>query len=238
MLKDIESVQKRLEKIAHSIKGAQQKPLELKELTAERELLDKVMIALNNLDAAKVRTLINSASIQTIPLLAAKDFLIIANMAESDVENQAYVKNNYFQDLVKKFGQERVIAVSAKFESELAQMEEADAQELMTMLGITARGLDTIIQRTYQQLGLITFFTCGPKEIHAWPIRKGLTVREAAGEIHSDLQRGFICAEVFNCADLFTLGTIAKVKEKGLLRTEGQDYKVQDGDIILVRFNV
>ena len=87
-------------------------------------------------------------------------------------------------------------------------------------------------------LGLITFFTCGPKEIHAWPIRKGITIRQAAGEIHSDLERGFICAEVYNCKDLFELGTEAKIKDAGKMRIEGQNYIVTDGDIVHIRFNV
>ena len=98
--------------------------------------------------------------------------------------------------------------------------------------------LDTIILKSYANLGLITFFTCGPKEAHAWPIHKGMTVRKAAGEIHSDLERGFICAEVFNCKDIFELRSEAKLKEQGRIRTEGQDYIVQDGDLLNIRFNV
>ena len=87
-------------------------------------------------------------------------------------------------------------------------------------------------------MGLITFFTCGPQEIHAWPIKQGTTIRKAAGEIHSDLERVFICAEVFNIQDLFTYGSEVKMKEMGKMRTEGQDYLVRDGDIINVKFNV
>jgi hypothetical protein len=238
MLKDIESVQKRLEKNAHQIKGAQQKPQELKELIAEKDLLNGIAQALDTGNVEAVRSLIKSSSAKTIPLLSEKNFLIIANLAETDLENDAYRNNNYYQSLVTRFGAQKVIPVSAKFESELAQLSTNDAQELMQMLGISSRGLDRIIQKTYSELGLITFFTCGPKEIHAWPIKEGFTVRQAAGEIHSDLQRGFICAEIFNCNDLFTLGSIAKLREKGLLKTEGQDYKVRDGDIILVKFNV
>ena len=106
------------------------------------------------------------------------------------------------------------------------------------MMGLLQSGLDKIIKSTYQNLGLITFFTCGPKEIHAWPILKGITVRAAAGEIHSDLQKGFICAEVYNAKDLFESGTEAKVRTSGKMKTEGQDYIVQDGDILNIRFNV
>ncbi len=106
------------------------------------------------------------------------------------------------------------------------------------MIGIEEPGLHTIIKKTYEHLGLITFFTCGPKEAHAWPIKQGTTARQAAGEIHSDLARGFICAEVFNCKEVFESGSENALKEKGKIRKEGQDYQVRDGDIMLIRFNV
>src|SRR3990167_133063 len=106
------------------------------------------------------------------------------------------------------------------------------------MLDTSIRGLGSIIRQTYHNLGLITFFTCGTKEIHAWPIRTGMTVRKASGEIHSDLERGFICSEVINYKDLVESGSLVQAKNIGKLRTEVQDYIVQDGDIINVRFNV
>ena len=143
-----------------------------------------------------------------------------------------------YQKVVAHFGPDYVIPVSAKIEGELSQLSHDDAQEMMALLGITKPSLSTIISTTFTRLGLITFFTCGPKEAHAWPIRKGITVRNAAGEIHSDLQKGFIAAEVYNCHDLFTLGSVAKVKEHGKMRTEGQDYLVHDGDLLNIRFNV
>ena len=106
------------------------------------------------------------------------------------------------------------------------------------MLGIERESLPAIIAQSYKHLGLITFFTCGPKEIHAWPIKKGMTIRQAAGEIHSDLERGFICADVFNCTDLFKYQSEAKLKEAGKIRIEGQDYLVNDGDVVHIKFNV
>jgi ribosome-binding ATPase YchF (GTP1/OBG family) len=139
---------------------------------------------------------------------------------------------------VATFGNDIVIPVCARLEYELSQLNDSEAQEMAAMFGLHNRGLDTIIQKTYQHLGLITFFTCGPQEIHAWPIRQGISVRQASGEIHSDLERGFIAAEVFNSQDLFTYGSETKVKEMGKMRTEGQDYTVRDGDIINVKFNV
>lgn len=238
MLKDLESVEKRLAKLEHSRKGAQGKPAELKEIEAEKNFLLEVKKALEAGDEQKVRALFAQNKIKTVPLLSSKNFLAIANIAEHEIENDAYKNNPHYQAVLKKFGPEKTIAVSAKIEHELSQLPEAEAQEMMTMVGLKEKSLDTIIRQTYKNLGLITFFTCGPKEAHAWPILRGTAVRAAAGEIHSDLERGFICAEVFHCSDFFEHQGEVKLKELGKIRREGQDYVVQDGDIILVRFNV
>lgn len=238
MLKDIESVQKRLEKMGKLIKGAQGKPAEQKPLVAENELLQKVLPALEHGNEQLVKQLVRESTTQTVPLLAAKNFLIIANVSEHELENNAYKQNKHYQALINRFGTERVIAVSARAEFELSQLPESEAQEMMDMLGITEPSLRTIIRESYHNLGLITFFTCGPKEAHAWPIKRNTTVRQAAGEIHSDLERGFICAEVFNCQDLFDAGSELKLKETGKIRREGQDYLVHDGDLLEIKFNV
>lgn len=241
MLKDLDSVEKRLERLPKYIKTAKN-PAEKKELEDELALTERIKEALNAGNAELVRTIAlealkpNASPTPLVPLLSAKKSIIIANIAEDEIES--YHNNPHYQALVKRFGTERVIPICVRIAYELSQLEDADAQEMMAMLGLKEKSLDTIIRRTYENLGLITFFTCGPKEAHAWPIRKGITVRQAAGEIHSDLERGFICAEVFNCKDLFELGSVAKVKEVGKMRTEGQDYIVRDGDIINVRFNV
>lgn len=236
MLRDIDSVTKRLEKMPKQIRGATD-ARDRKLYENELALLEKLHAALDDANLEKIRQLVDESDAQTIPLLSAKKFLIIANLAEDEVGE--YKNNAHFQRLVEKFGAERVVPISAKIEHELSQMEdEEDVKEIIGMIGIEEKGTDAIIRTTYANLGLITFFTCGPKEIHAWPIPEGMPVRQAAGEIHSDLQRGFICAEVFNCSDLFETGTLAKLKEIGKMRTEGADYIVQDGDIINVRFNV
>ena len=237
MLKDAESVQKRLEKMTKLIRGAQGKP-ELKTLVAEQELLEDVLKALNDVDLEKVKTLVNQSNVETIPLLCAKNFLIIANIAEHELDNNAYEQNPHYQALVDSFGAERVIPISVRVEYELSQLPEEETKEMMEMYGLKEPTLNTIIRQSYAHLGLITFFTCGPKEIHAWPIPLGTTARKAAGEIHSDLERGFICAEVFNCQDLFAAGTESKLKDTGKIRREGQDYLVHDGDIMEIRFNV
>lgn len=238
MLKDLESVTKRRAKVANLMKAAQQKPAELKELTKEADILERLEGALNASDYQQVKRLGAELSTQKGLLLSTKNFLIIANVAEHEIANNEYEKNKAYQQLVTHFGKDSVIPVCAKLEYELSQLDEQDAAEMAQMMGLTQRGLPTIIQQTYKNLGLITFFTCGPQEIHAWPIRKGITVRQAAGEIHSDLEKGFICAEVFNCQDLFELKTEAKLRDTGKIRTEGNSYIVQDGDIVLIKFNV
>jgi ribosome-binding ATPase len=235
MLKDLESVKKRLDRMPKLLRATTQ-ATEKKELEAEQALLTSVLNALEDGNNKEVRNLVTASETETIPLLTAKDFLIIANIAENEIGD--HESNRHYQSLVKEFGQERVIPISAKIEYELSQLEPEEAQEMMGMIGLEEPGLDTIIKKSYEHLGLITFFTCGPKEAHAWPIARGNTIRKAAGEIHSDLERGFICAELFNCQDLFDTGTEAALKDSGKMRKEGQDYLVHDGDVVLIRFNV
>ena len=238
MLKDLESITKRLERVEQGVKKAQGKPAELKELAAEKELLLGVQSALNGDNVARVRELVNNASVKTIPLLTQKDFLIIANIAENEIDGEGYKNNQAYQQLVQRFGAQKVVPVCARIASELAQLSDEESQEMMSLMGLKEKSLDVVIRETYTNLGLITFFTCGPKEIHAWPIKRGTNIRQAAGEIHSDLERGFICAEIYNCKDLFELGSEAKIKDAGKMRIEGQGYIVQDGDIVNIRFNV
>ena len=244
MLKDLESVLKREEKVMGFIKSAKNKqatPAQIKEWEAEKVMIDSLKLALDSVDLNKVQALgldIVAANMTSLQLISSKNFLLIANVSEDDYMGAAYKENKYYQALVKKFGADRVIAISAKIESELAQMSDDEANEMMESLGITEKGLASIITRGYDNLDLITFFTCGPKEAHAWSIKRGTSVPKAAGEIHSDLERGFICAEVYNYKDIVDFGTEAKVKENGRFRTEGKDYIVQDGDLLNIRFNV
>src|SRR5690606_27367846 len=132
---------------------------------------------------------------------------------------------------------ERVDPICIRTELELSQLPDSEKQDFIEMLSMKESALQTIIEKSYKNLGLITFFTCGPQEIHAWPIAKGISIKSAAGEIHSDLERGFICAEVFNYADVVS-APLKSLKDTGKIRTEGKEYIVQDGDIILVKFNV
>lgn len=244
MLKDLDAVVKREEKLTALLKGAKSRlasAQQVKDWEQELAIVTKIKDALGSGNVGLLQTLLNKACeehIPTVPLLSGKNFLIIANVSEADYAGKNYEDNTHFQKLVQKFGRDRVIPVSAKIESELAQMSEADATEMMHELGITHKGLDDIIAKAYTNLGLITFFTCGPKESHAWSLRNGTNVQKAAGEIHSDLERGFICAEVYNCADLFALGNEQHLRAAGKIRTEGKDYIVQDGDLLNIRFNV
>jgi GTP-binding protein YchF len=238
MLKDIESVEKRLVKCASLIKQSQNNPVEQRQWQAEEILLKNVLKALNDGALQAVQKLLAESAVSTVPLLSAKKSLVLANVSEHEISHEAYLENPHYKKLVEKFGPERVIPVSARLEAELSQLSPEEAQEMATMMGLKERATDRIIAQTYKHLGLITFYTCGPKEIHCWPIKKGMNIRKAAGEIHSDLERGFICAEVFNYDDLMVARSEAKLKEIGKLRTEGQDYIVKDGDTVHIKFNV
>lgn len=237
-LKDLESIEKRRAKIAQLLKSSKQNPQEAKLLQQEEELLQKIEKAINANQCEEVYQLVHDANVETIPLLCGKKYLVIANISEGELQDNQYEQNPHFQTLVKRFGASRVIPISAKLEYELSQLPDEEAKELADLMGLKQRGLDAIIAKTYENLGLITFFTCGPQEIHAWPICKGMNVRTAAGEIHSDLERGFICSEIYNCAELFEHKKISVLRDLGKIRTEGQNYVVQDGDIVLVKFNV
>lgn len=244
MLKDLESVTKRIERTDANLKRAKSKQTPAQQVTEwEKEMtfLQACKVALEAGNLADVKQLVDEfkeEKIETIPLISGKNFLVIANVSEDDYADQSYKEKDYYKAVVEHFGQDRVIPVSAKIEAELAQMDDAEAQEMMGDLGITDKGLDNIIRLAYANLGLMTFFTCGPKEAHAWSIRKNTKVPAAAGEIHSDLQRGFICAEVYNHRDITEAGSEQKLKETGKIRTEGKEYVVQDGDLLNVRFNV
>jgi GTP-binding protein YchF len=238
ILKDLESIEKRIPKIGSLMKASQNKPLEKKELENESALLKIITEKLNNQEVEAVRELVVEHNLSTIHLISSKKFLVIANFNEDDFAEDNYKNNEHYKALVTRFGQSKVIPVCAKTEYELTQMSDEEAAEMKEMLGLTMSGLESVIKTTYDELGLITFFTVGPKEAHAWPIKKGISVRAAAGEIHSDLERGFICAEIYNYVDAKASGSEAAIRTSGKLRTEGQDYIVEDGDLLNVKFNV
>lgn len=244
MLKDFEVLEKREEKLIALLKSAKTRQAttqQIKEWEDEKNVVEALKDALMAGNFDKVQSIAKAAkesNIQLIHLLSAKNYLIIANVSEEELSNHKYEQNIHYLSLIQKFGRERVIPISARLEAELSQLNEEESLEMRESLNITEKGLDTIIKKSYDALGLITFFTCGPKEIHAWSIPKNTKVPAAAGEIHSDLQRGFICSEVYNCKDLFELGSEAALKANGKFRIEGKEYIVHDGDILHIRFNV
>jgi len=131
-----------------------------------------------------------------------------------------------------------VVVISAKIEEELSQLDDEDRQMFLDELGLDSAGLDKMIQASYKLLGLISYLTAGPTEVRAWTIKKGTKAPQAAGKIHSDFERGFIRAEVVSYDDLMEQGSMAAAKEKGLVRSEGKEYVMKDGDVVLFRFNV
>ena len=169
-------------------------------------------------------------------LLTNKPVMYICNVHENDLSaDNAYVKQ--VREIAAK-EEARVVVVSAAVEAEISQLAEHDRPAFLAGIGLTESGLHKVIREGYDLLHLITFFTAGPKESHAWTVRSGSTAPQAAGEIHSDFEQGFIRAEIMKYDDLDRLGTESAVKESGLLRVEGREYVVQDGDIVFVRFNV
>jgi GTP-binding protein YchF len=168
-------------------------------------------------------------------LLTDKHILYVANVDDKHVHGNEYSK--IVEEIAAKEGEEAII-LSVEIESELAQLRREEEEEFLKEFDIKEPGLDKLIHTAYHLLGLITFFTVSEKEVHAWTIHRGTKAPQAAGEIHTDFEKGFIRVEVMNYDDLIALGSEQNVKEKGLMRVEGKDYEVKDGDIVYYRFNV
>ncbi|HSQ60843.1 MAG TPA: DUF933 domain-containing protein [Acidobacteriota bacterium] len=234
LLEDLAVVERRLERIEKSLKVGK-KP----EDPAEYEALKLVKEALEEERPARSAPLQkhHERSIRGFRLLSASPWILVVN---ADDEAMKRGEGALVAPVAAKLAEPRppVIALSAKTEAELAALPEEDAAEFMKVLGIEEPGLTRMIHLSYAALGLISFFTVGPDEVRAWTVRDGALAPEAAGAIHSDLERGFIRAEVISYEDLMKTGGMPKAKDQGLLRTEGKDYRVRDGDIINVRFSV
>ena len=171
-------------------------------------------------------------------LLTTKPILYIANVSEeqlADAETDQAV--NKVREYAKKEKAE-VIPLCIKVEEELSGLDDDDKKEMLEMLGSSESGLDKVIKKSYDLLGLMSFLTAGEPEVRAWTIKKGTKAPQAAGKIHSDIERGFIKAEVVSFKDLMEQGSMVAAKEKGLVRSEGKEYVMQDGDIVLFKFNV
>lgn len=177
--------------------------------------------------------------VKELNLLTFKPVLYATNVAEEELADDA--KNNQFVNEVRKLAKEEgseVFVVCAKIEEEIAELDNDEKKEFLADLGCETSGLDRLISASYSLLGLISYLTAGPQEVRAWTITNGTKAPGAAGKIHSDFERGFIRAEVVSYDDLIRLGSLTQAKEQGLVRSEGKEYIVKDGDVILFRFNV
>lgn len=234
ILADLDSVEKKLDRTKKNMKGGN------KQFAAEAEVLEKLKEALYNDQPARSVDLSDEEKlvVRDLHLLTMKPVLYAANVSEDEVAN---ADNNPFVNKVREFAAAEgaeVVPISAKVESEIAELEGEDRAMFLEELGLEFSGLDRLIQAAYRLLGLYTYFTAGVQEVRAWTIRKGMKAPQAAGVIHSDFERGFIRAEVVSYEDLVAGGSMAAVKEQGKLRLEGKDYVVKDGDIMHFRFNV
>ena len=231
-LADLEVVDKRLAKVAKALKSGS------KEAKLEAAILERVK---NSLDAAKPARQLDLtddelALIRDVNLLTLKPTLYIANVAEDELaEENSHVKT--VRELADKEGAQ-VVVICAKVEEEIAELDADEAKEFLADLGLESSGLDRLIHAAFDLLGLMTFLTAGADECRAWTIAKGTPAVKAAGKIHSDIERGFIRAEIVNYDDLIKLGSVTAARDKGLVRLEGKDYVMQDGDVTYFRFNV
>ncbi|MEB3288629.1 MAG: redox-regulated ATPase YchF [Leptolyngbya sp.] len=209
-----------------------------KEAQAELAILEKILPVLNEGKAARQVDLDEEAEaiIKPLGLLTRKPVIYATNVSEDDLSSG----NDWVEQVRQVAAQEgaQVVVISAQVESELIELSEEERQDFLAALGVTEGGLMTLIRGTYELLGLRTYFTTGPKETRAWTIKAGMLAPQAAGVIHTDFERGFIRAETVAYQDLVDHGSMAAAKEKGLVRSEGKDYLVQEGDVMLFRFNV
>lgn len=230
---DLETIEKRLDRARKNLKAD-------KKYQAEIDVLEKLKAALEAGKTARTVDLSEEENelIKDAFLLTIKPTLYIANVSEEQLASVDTDENvNKVKEFAKKENAE-VIPLCIKIEEELASIEGNEKQEMLDMLGLTESGLDKVIKSSYDLLGLMSFLTAGEPEVRAWTIKKGTKAPDAAGKIHSDIQRGFIRAEIVSYDDLMKEGSMNAVKEKGLLRSEGKEYIMQDGDIVLFRFNV
>lgn len=231
-LADLELADKLLANAEKRLKGD-------KEAAAEVELLKRVKDSLEK--EKPVRSIDFSEEekklLKGYCFLTEKPVIYVANIAEDAVagEDNDYVKS--VRSFAEKQG-EQVLKISAKIEEEIAMLDEGEKGVFIEELGLEESGLDKLIRISYETLGLISYFTAGEKEVRAWTIKKGTKAPQAAGKIHSDFERGFIRAEVIHYDDFIQLKSMAAAKEKGLIRSEGKDYVMVDGDIVVFRFNV
>ena len=231
---DMEMLERRIDRTRKAMKGD-------KTLAAEIAVLEKVQAALEAGNTARTVELTEEerAVFSDTPLLTMKPVIYVANVSEEEAGREPL--DNPMYAALKAYAESEgagILPVCAQIEAEIAELSAEEKKAFLDDLGIAESGLDRLIKASYALLGLISFLTAGPKEVRAWTITKGTKAPGAAGKIHSDFERGFIRAEVVSFDDLKRIGSMNGVKEAGLLRSEGKDYVMQDGDIVVFRFNV
>ncbi|WP_159248980.1 redox-regulated ATPase YchF [Microcystis aeruginosa] len=230
-LADLGQVEKRVERLRKQAKNS-------KEAAEELAILEKILICLNDGISARKVDLSKEEEelIKNLGLLSRKPIIYAANVSEDDLAT-----GNDWVESVRQIAQQeqaKVVIVSAQVESELVELSEEERKDFLGSLGVEEGGLKSLIKATYELLGLRTYLTTGPQETRAWTIISGMKAPQAAGVIHSDFERGFIRAETVSYQDLVNSRTMSAAKEKGLVRSEGKEYIVQEGDVLLFRFNV
>ena len=233
ILSDLEIMEKRIDRTKKMMKGGD------KAFIKELAVYEKIYDCLAEGKSARTLTFEEEEQEFTkdLQLISMKPVLYCANIAEEDIKKDDIPYVNTVKEIAEKEGS-GVVVISAKIEEELGELSPEDREMFLEDLGIESAGLDKMINASYTLLGLISFLTAGPKEVRAWTIKKGTKAPQAAGKIHSDFERGFIRAEVVSYDDLIANGTYNAAKEKGLVRSEGKEYVMKDGDVVVFRFNV
>lgn len=234
ILSDIEMLDRRMDKTLKMVKADKKYQGEYDFFKRVKDTLDQGKPARSVECSEEERELLAS-----VALLTNKPIIYAANMSEDDFKN-GIDGNSYYQVVADIAASERagVLPICAEIEAEIAGMEPEEKELFLSDMGLTESGLDRLIRSCYSLLGLISYLTAGQPEVRAWTIQKGTKAPQAAGKIHSDFERGFIRAEVIGYQELLDNGSIAAAKEKGLVRSEGKEYVMQDGDVVLFRFNV
>ncbi|MBE5040408.1 redox-regulated ATPase YchF [Ructibacterium gallinarum] len=235
ILSDLEILDRRIDKTKKALKGGDKKFQE------QLDFLERLHETLENGKTARSMEMSDDERqwLSDVSLLTLKPVIYAANVSEDDYSN-AETQNPWVQKIREFAAAEKseVMVISARIEEEIAALDPEEKQLFLDELGVAESGLDKLIKASYKLLGLISYLTAGKPEVRAWTIQKGTKAPQAAGKIHTDFERGFIRAEVVAFDDLMACGSMAAAKEKGLVRSEGKDYVVKDGDIILFRFNV
>ena len=234
ILSDLDILSRRLDNRKKAMKGD-------KKIASEVEFLERLVSEMEQGKTARSVEIDEDEAqyLKEVSLLTIKPVIYACNMAESDFSDG--IENNRYYNEVKKIAQNEgaeTFPICAETEAQIAQLEPDEREMFLEEMGLEKSGLDRLIKKSYALLGLISYLTAGKPEVRAWTIKKGTKAPQAAGKIHTDFERGFIRAEVVAFDDLMNCGSMAAAKEKGLVRSEGKDYIMKDGDIVLFRFNV